>query len=218
MAMVKNKEKEIPDSSAVPSEDVEDVEDVEDAEDVEDLEDSFEEEEASEMNASALLKQIGDLQSKLDAMHQEYLRAVADRDNYRKRVVREKDELRMSVVASIIESLFPVIDNLILGLEAAEKHEKTENIVKGFHMVLDQFRAVLGERGVKVLNPEGEAFNPSYHDCMSFLPSEDVAKNVVIEVVRVGYLLNERLLRPASVVVSKGSDGSAQEDPLEEGE
>ena len=95
-----------------------------------------------------------------------------------------------------------------------EKHEKTEDIVKGFEMVLEQFRAVLSERGVKVLNPQGEAFDPSYHDCVSFLPSDDVPENVVMEVIRVGYLLNERLLRPASVVVSKGStkDDQPKED------
>lgn len=155
---------------------------------------------------SILMKQISEMQSAIELAKNEHMRALADLDNMRRRMVREKEELRRTASSGVIESLLPVMDNMILGLEAAERHsvEGSEDIVKGFNMVLEQMKNVLQDHGAKMLNPEGEVFDPNLHESVALMPSDDVEESKIIEVVRVGYTLNDRLLRPASVVVSSG--------------
>ena len=133
-----------------------------------------------------------------------YVRALADLENFRRRVTREKDELRQFASASLLQSLLPVLDNLQLGLAAAQQQTDTKSIVDGVSMVLEQFKAVLDRHGLKEVNPTGQKFDPHQHESISHQPSAEVAEEHVLQVVRVGYTLHGRLLRPASVVLSSG--------------
>ena len=153
---------------------------------------------------SSLIKELAEAQRQAELSREDYLRAVADLENYRRRVSWEKDELRRSAAAGIIEELLPVMDNLALGIASAPKHGADQSIIHGFQMVLDRILAILRDNGLEPIRPEGEAFNPNLHQCVSLLASQDVPENQVIEVVRFGYTLYGRLLRPASVVVSSG--------------
>jgi molecular chaperone GrpE len=155
-------------------------------------------------NLNDLFKQIKELQEQVEKHKENYVRSVADFDNYRRRMIREIDEMRKSAAFSLIEDLLPILDNLMLGVEAAKKGEDLMGTVKGFEMVLDQFKAILSENGVQEINPEGGAFDHNEHECVSMMASAEVAENNVIAVVRLGYRLSGRLLRPASVVVSSG--------------
>ena len=138
--------------------------------------------------------------------HDRYLRAVADLENFRRRTVREKDELRQFAAGRVLEDLLPVLDNLALGLGAAKApNADLKTLVGGIGMVLEQLKTSLSGHGLKEINPAGQKFDPNQHESIASQPSEAVADGSVLQVVRIGYSLNGRLLRPASVVVSSGS-------------
>ncbi|MBC8035943.1 MAG: nucleotide exchange factor GrpE [Rhizobiales bacterium] len=144
------------------------------------------------------------------ANYDRYMRAVADLENFRKRTIREKDELRQFAAANVVEDIIPILDNLSLGLAAARQQTDVKAIVEGVGHVLEQFKSTLAKHGLKELNPHGQAFDPNQHDCISHQPSPDVPEEKVSQVVRLGYALNGRLLRPASVVVSSGPAKAAE--------
>jgi molecular chaperone GrpE len=137
--------------------------------------------------------------------YERFLRASADLENLRKRTVREKEELRLYSASRLLEDLLPSLDNLGLGLEAAKlPNADLKSLSGGVELVQQQLKAALANHGLKEINPVGLAFDPHQHEAIAHMPSEDVAAESVLKVVRTGYTLNGRLLRPASVVVSSG--------------
>lgn len=147
---------------------------------------------------------VPSVEEELEKAQSLYLRARADLENYRKRASREKMEFAKFANAQLIESFLPVLDNLKLGLESAKNHPEAAAVTQGFEMVGQQLWQVLSEEGLKEVSPEGEDFDPNFHDCVTHETSEDVEEGKVLKVVRVGYMLNDKLLRPASVTVSSG--------------
>jgi|TARA_B110000093_G_scaffold121448_1_gene130158 molecular chaperone GrpE len=139
-------------------------------------------------------------------MKSRWLRSVADMENYRKRIGREKQDIIRSAAASVVESLLPVLDNMKLGLQAAENHPEAKDVTFGFKMVDDQLKRSLSEQGLEELIPDGEAFDPNFHECISHQSSSEVEEDIVIQTVRAGYRLNDRLIRAASVIVSSGPE------------
>jgi molecular chaperone GrpE len=134
-----------------------------------------------------------------------FLRTAADLENFRRRTVREKDELRTIVTGRVLEDIFPVLDNLALALNAAKQPKAdVKSLVGGVEMVLAQLKSALAAHGLKEINPLNQPFDPHQHEAISHQPSADVKEEHVLNVVRTGYSLNGRLLRPASVVVSSG--------------
>lgn len=134
-----------------------------------------------------------------------YVRSVADLENFRRRTVREKDELRQYAAGRVLEDLLPVLDNLSLGLTAAKApNADLKGLVGGISMVQEQLKSALSNHGLKEIHPMNQPFDPNLHEAIASQPSPEAAEGVVLQVVRVGYSLNGRLLRPASVVVSSG--------------
>jgi molecular chaperone GrpE len=143
--------------------------------------------------------------------YERYLRSVADLDNLRKRAVREKDELRQFAASRVLEDLIPVLDNLSLGLAAAKApNADLKTLVGGVEMVLVQAKSSLAQHGLKEINPLGQVFDPNLHESISVQPSSEIADGLVSLVVRTGYSLNGRLLRPASVILSSGAPKAAE--------
>src|SRR3954469_388145 len=138
------------------------------------------------------------------ANYDRYTRAVADMENLRKRTLREKEELRLYATSGLMEDIVPILDNLGLGLGAAKQQSDVKSIVDGITLTLEQFKSTLSRHGLKEVNPAGQKFDPNFHECISHQPSAEVPEENVIQVVRLGYTLNGRLLRPASVIVSSG--------------
>lgn len=139
-----------------------------------------------------------------------YVRSVADMDNFRRRTVREKEELRQFAASKVLEDLLPVIDNLGFGLAAAKApNADLKTLVGGISMVADQLKTSLASHGLKEISPLGQPFDPNLHEAISQQPSAEVAEGSVVTVVRTGYSLNGRLLRPASVIVSTGAAAPA---------
>lgn len=155
----------------------------------------------------SLEEQLSAAKAEAAANHDRYLRSVADLENFRRRTVREKEELRQYAGSRVIEDLLPVIDNLALGITAARQpNANLKTLIDGVDMVLTQFKSALGNHGVKEVNPAGQLFDANLHEAVSEQPSADVPAGNVSTVVRIGYTLNGRLLRPAAVVVSSGSE------------
>lgn len=160
---------------------------------------------------SELLQKLDEVTAEAKTHRDDYLRAVADLENYRKRALREKDEVRLRAEGAVLEDCLPVLDNFRLGLEAARRHEAGKAFVEGFAMVFSQLENVLRQHGVEELAPQGEAFDPNLHESVAHQPHDDVPEGHVSEVQRVGYRHRERLLRAAVVVVSSGPAAASNE-------
>ena len=140
--------------------------------------------------------------------HDRYVRAMADLDNFRRRTVREKEELRLFAASRVLEDLLPVLDNLALGLAAAKQPKAdVATLVGGVELVLQQLKSALAGHGLKEINPAGEPFDPHLHEAISHQPAAGSKEGEVLTVVRPGFTLNGRLLRPAAVIVSSGAPG-----------
>ncbi|HBO57351.1 MAG: nucleotide exchange factor GrpE [Puniceicoccaceae bacterium MED-G31] len=170
------------------------------------------EEVRAEESNEPILTELEKAQAEASEMKSRYLRSVADMENYRKRITREKQELLRSAAAGVVESLLPVLDNMKLGLQAAEQHPDAKDVTVGFKMVEDQLKKSLGEQGLKELIPDGDSFDPNLHECVAHQPSDTVDEDSIIETVRAGYQLNERLLRAANVIVSSGAASTVNKD------
>ncbi len=155
--------------------------------------------------AADLTAQLASAKKEAADNYDRYLRLAADMENLRRRTVREKDELRQYAAGRVLEDLLPVLDTFNLGLAAAKApNADLKSLVGGISMVQDQLRSALSNHGLKEINPVGSDFDPNLHESLSVQPSADVPEGKVAQVIRVGYSLNGRLLRPASVVLSGG--------------
>ncbi len=144
------------------------------------------------------------------ANYDKFMRAAADLENFRRRALREKDELRQLATGNVLEDLLPVLDNLTLGIAAAKQpNADLKSLVGGIDMVLTQLRSALANHGLKDINPLGQPFDPHQHEAISHVPDKQVKEEHVVTVVRTGYSLNGRLLRPAAVIVSSGPEKKA---------
>jgi molecular chaperone GrpE len=132
------------------------------------------------------------------------LRLQADFDNFRKRTQRERSELFLFANESLFLEMLPVIDHFEMGLKSAEGHKADASVTEGFQMVYNQLMDVLKKFNVTPIDAIGEPFNPHRHEAITHLPSDKPAETV-IEQVRRGYMLGEKLLRAAQVVVSSGT-------------
>lgn len=127
-------------------------------------------------------------------------RLKADFENYRKRVIREQTDLVERASLRIVERLLPVMDDLERALEAARTHEPSDAIVRGIELVYEHLHEVLLDEGLEHVEAHG-AFDPHQHEAVSSVPG-DVAEPTILEVVRPGYKLKGRTIRPALVHVS----------------
>jgi molecular chaperone GrpE len=159
---------------------------------------------AEPASEESLLKQI---QADLDRFRDLALRSQADFENFRKRASREKEDAVKYANASFLEKLIPILDNFELGLNAARSSAENSPILAGMDMVAKQLTDFLLGSGVEPINAEGQPFDPNLHEAVAQEASDEVAEGVVVRQLRRGYKLRERLLRPATVTVSKGSAG-----------
>lgn len=159
--------------------------------------------------AGDLAAQLAAAKAEAAANYDRYLRTAADMENFRRRTTREKDDLRTAATGKVLEDIFPVLDTLGMAITAAKQPSADlKTLVGGVEMVLTQLKNALAAHGLKEINPVGQPFDPHQHESISHQPSKDVKEEHVLTVVRTGYSLGGRLLRPASVVVSSGKPKS----------
>ena len=131
------------------------------------------------------------------------LRMQAENDNLRKRSERDIENAHKYALEGFAKDLLPVKDSLEMGLAATQSDSDDGNLKEGTEMTLQLFTDMFQKHGLEVINPEGEAFNPDHHQAMSMQEDAELEPNTVMTVMQKGYLLNDRLIRPAMVVVSK---------------
>ena len=131
------------------------------------------------------------------------LRSAAELDNYRKRMAREMQEAAKYANSGLLESLLPILDNFEYGLNAARAENEKSNLFIGLNMVSKQLQDFLRDQGVEEVTGTGK-FDPNVHEAMTQQPSDEVPEGSIIYQTRKGYRLRDRLLRPASVVLSSG--------------
>ncbi|MFT6219266.1 MAG: molecular chaperone GrpE [Cycloclasticus pugetii] len=152
-----------------------------------------------------------DLQAALDAATtradenwEKLLLAKAEVENIRRRTQKDIEKAHRFSVEKFAKEMLPVVDSLEMGLASVDAAEGDVVAIKeGMELTHKQLLASLEKSGVKQINPEGEGFNPDLHQAISMVPSPDHEPNTVIQVFQKGYTLNERLLRPAMVIVSQ---------------
>ncbi|MES9872147.1 MAG: nucleotide exchange factor GrpE [Candidatus Sedimenticola sp. 6PFRAG7] len=163
-------------------------------------------------NGEDLQLLLEDARAKADEHWEQLVRAQAELDNLRKRQARELENAHKFALERFVGELLPVRDSMELGLSAAmEESADVEKLKEGTELTLKLLSDVMERFSVVQIDPEGEAFNPEYHQAMSMQPREDVPPNTVVTVVQKGYMLNERLVRPAMVMVSQAISGSVDE-------
>ena len=133
-------------------------------------------------------------------------------DNFRKRSQREKTEARQFANQQLLEKQLPILDNFEMALAAAKDADPA--IRDGVQMIYDQFLSVLKDAGVEAIEAEGAPFDPNLHDAISQQETTEVEEGAVVQQVQRGYKLNDRLVRPARVVVAKTPESVAE--PAEE--
>jgi len=159
---------------------------------------------------------VAALESELAAAREEarqasdrFLRERADTENLKKRAAREKAEAIRFGTEALVKDLLPVVDNLERAVQAAEGGGDGKPLVEGVSLVLKALLDVLARHGVTRVEALGTRFDPAQHEAVAHIESPDHEPNAVIDEHQAGYRLNERLLRPAMVTVSKGSPNLA---------
>jgi molecular chaperone GrpE len=143
--------------------------------------------------------------AKADEHWERLLRTTADFDNFKKRAAREKQEAIRFANEALIEKLVPVLDNFEMAINAAKAagNETAQSMQTGITMIQQQLKAALVEAGLEEIDAAGQKFDPNWHEAVSQQETTEVPEGHVVQQLRKGYKLRERLLRPATVVVAK---------------
>ncbi|MCL1041924.1 nucleotide exchange factor GrpE [Shewanella marisflavi] len=144
-------------------------------------------------------------EAKVEEQKDSVIRAAAEVDNVRRRAAIDVEKAHKFALEKFANELLPVIDNMeraLLG--TSPEDEATKAIYEGVELTLKSFTSAVEKFGLTQVNPQGEAFNPDHHQAIGMQPSEEFPANTVMMVMQKGYMLNERLLRPAMVMVSQG--------------
>lgn len=172
------------------------------------------EESATEDSPEALQSALEQAQGQAQENWNQFLRAKAELENLQRRSQQEIDRARKQGMEKLLLELLPVKDSLELGIAAAAESsdEAASKFREGAELTLKKLDEVFEKFGVETLDPAGEKFDPSVHEAVSAQPTSEQPANTVIHVIQKGYRLDERLLRPAMVVVAQAPAGSEGND------
>ncbi len=140
------------------------------------------------------------LRKELEEQKDLLLRTAAEYDNYKKRTLREKEELSEFTKASFLKDLLPALDNFKRASDAGM--DNVEEFKKGMEMSIKMFMDILDKMGLKEIECEGKEFDPNFHYAVSKIDDENLGENIIAQVFQTGYALGETVIRPAMVVVA----------------
>lgn len=156
--------------------------------------------ETGEAPAEEPKKDVAAVEAERDEVKDRFVRLMAEFDNYRKRTARDHERIRKTAAESLMRDLLPVVDNLERALDHAG--DNSGGFIDGVGMVLRQFREALSKHGLEIIAAAGQPFDPSVHEAVSMMPSEEIPPDHVLQEFQKGYRLGDFVLRPAKVVVS----------------
>ncbi len=162
--------------------------------------------------AGADAARVAALEAELGALKDQALRALAEAENTRRRAVKERDDMRKFAIADFARDILGFADNFRRAREAipadlAATDDRFKNVIVGIEAMEREVVAVLDKHGVKRLNPMGEPFNPNFHEVMFEAPGTGKPGGTVVQVIETGYVIHDRLLRPARVGVAANDGG-----------
>lgn len=131
------------------------------------------------------------------------LRQIAEFDNYRKRTLKEKTELILGGGEKVLSALLPVLDDLDRAQQNMANAEDVEALREGVDLIINKLVSTLAAQGLKRMETEGKEFDTDFHEAIALLPADETQKNHIIDCVQAGYLLNEKVIRHAKVVVGQ---------------
>jgi molecular chaperone GrpE len=169
-----------------------------------------EEKKEKEKEIEELKKKLEEKEKEVGEHHDRLLRVAADFDNYKKRAAREKEEWVKFANEDLIKSILPFVDNLERAVNHSEKTKDIQRLIEGIKMTVQQLLQALNKFGVSPIESLGKPFDPTLHEAMLVVETDQHEPNQVMEEFQKGYLLNDRLLRPATVSVSKYPEKEAQ--------
>lgn len=151
-------------------------------------------------------QEMAKMKQEVEETNDTMLRLAAELDNYKKRVAKERESLIRYIVQDIIQELLPILDNFERAIESADKSKDCDSLLEGVRMISRQMYDALERKGVSRINAAGKTFDPTIHEAVMQVNSEEHPENVVVEELQKGYMLHDRVIRPSMVVVSKGAD------------
>lgn len=154
--------------------------------------------------AESLAEQLEATQAALDKEKKEYLFLMAEFDNYRKRVTKEKAEIIKNGAEKVLAGLLPIVDDFERGLKATKDSEDADAVRQGMELIYNKLIKYLEANGVKAMESTGATFDPEFHEAIASIPapSEDL-KGKVIDTTQTGYTINDKVLRHAKVAVGE---------------
>jgi len=160
--------------------------------------------ESPEKNADSLEAQLEAAQAKATDNWEQFLRAKAEMDNLRRRNTKDVENAHKFGTEKFATELLPVLDSMVMGL--ATENASAETLREGMELTLSMLEKMMEKLGIEEIDPINEKFDAAKHQAMSMQPNGEVEPNTVIAVMQKGYSLNDRLLRPAMVMVSKAEE------------
>jgi molecular chaperone GrpE len=161
------------------------------------------EEDEAEAEEDAIAADLARARAEAESYLDDLRRLQADFDNYRKRTLREQTARTASASQALVARLLPVLDNFELAVSAAERSRDFDRMLKGVEMVFGELREVLESEGLVRIEAEGKPFDPERHEAVIAVEEEDTEPGMVVDIVRAGYELRGKVLRPAMVKVAK---------------
>ncbi|MDP4097014.1 nucleotide exchange factor GrpE [Paenibacillus sp. P96] len=158
--------------------------------------------EAASIEAEEENGEVARLRAELEEQQQRLLRVQADYDNFRRRTQKEKEELAKYASMKLVTELVPVVDNFERALATAPQGTDGDSFTKGVGMIFRQLEGVLTAEGVTAMETIGKPFNPEFHQAIMQVESDEYEEGIVVEEVQKGYMLKDKVLRPAMVKVS----------------
>jgi len=155
-----------------------------------------------ETKEDKLVAQNEELQEKYNDLNDRFLRLYSEFDNFRKRNAKEKLELIKTASQNLIVDLLPILDDLERGIDAFKEHNADPELIKGVELIYNKFYNILKQKGLKAMDSMGKEFDTDWHEAITNIPapSEDL-KGKVVDVIQKGYLLNDKVIRYAKVIV-----------------
>ncbi len=164
------------------------------------------------------LHEIERLKQEVQQTKDQYLRTLAEVDNTKKRLHREKEEFAKYAAETVVRDLLPIVDSLSHALVAVDKQSDHEAIITGVHLIYRQLLGLLDKEGVKRIPTVGRPFDPHQHEAVAQVDVEDgKADNTVVEEIQAGYAMHGKVIRPAVVKVAKKTADSAPHTADSEG-
>jgi molecular chaperone GrpE len=158
-----------------------------------------------------LKEKIEKNEEEIKDLRDKYLRALADRDNYRKRMERELDNFRQYAQVEFFNKVIPVLDSFERAMDGASVDNDYENYAQGVEIIYRQLKDALRSMGLEDFSSLGEVFDPSRHEAVATVVNDEKPENTIVEEISKGYMVKDRVIKPAKVLVSKQSKGGNED-------